>query len=548
LGNDASAGVCLRCALSNALEPAADTKTVRLDPAELSNLSSSVQPNHTRFGDYELLEEIARGGMGVVYKARQFSLDRIVAVKMILFGPLATADQVRRFRTEASAAGCLQHPNIAAVHDVGLHGNQHYLVMDYVDGPNLGHLVADRPLPARDAARYVKVIAEAVHYAHERGILHRDLKPSNVLIDSEDRPRVVDFGLAKRFTEDSSLTLSSNVLGSPSYMPPEQAGGGRLKVGRYSDVYSLGAVLYYLLTIRPPFQGETVAQTLSMVTNSEPLSPRLLNPAVPRDLETICLKCLEKEPTKRYATAQALAEELDRFARREPIKARPITRPERVWRWCRRKPTLAVLLAMINIVGALGVAGVIWQWRRAELNAASEAVHRREAQQKRAEAELQRERAEGERIRADAQARNASESEQRARRLLYVSDMNLAQQALRLNNLGKARRLLDRHRPQAGEQDLRGWEWRYLWQSTRSDSLLTLTNQPSPGFSLSFSPDGKRLAVGWFNGHVDLWDVPNRRLVRALTDRAHPHQGRVAFSPCRQSAGGHLGAQDGHSL
>ena len=530
LADDASGGLCLRCALSNALEPVAETKTIRLDPAELGNPSSNVQPGLTRFGDYELLEEIARGGMGVVYKARQISLDRLVAVKMILFGPLATADQVRRFRTEASAAGCLQHPNIAAVHEVGLHGNQHYLVMDYVDGPNLGHLVADRPLPARDAARYVKIIAEAVHYAHERGILHRDLKPSNVLIDSEDRPRVVDFGLAKRFTEDSSLTLSSNVLGSPSYMPPEQAGAGRLKVGRYSDVYSLGAVLYYLLTLRPPFQAETVAQTLAMVINSEPVPPRLLNPDVPRDLETIGLKCLEKEPSKRYPTAQALADELDRFIRQEPIQARPVSGPERVWRWCRRKPALALLLALVNVVSALGVAGIVWQWRRAEHNAASEAVHRREAQQKQAEAEVQRERAQAEQKRADEQARKASESEQRARRLLYVSDMNLAQQALRLNNLGKARRLLDRHRPQPGEQDLRGWEWRYLWQLTRSSALLTLTNQPSPGFSLSFSPDGKRLAMGWFNGRIDLWDIPARRLVRTLTDRTYPHQGRVAFS------------------
>jgi WD40 repeat protein/predicted Ser/Thr protein kinase len=533
LSEDDSASLCLRCALGNGLEPVSDSKTVPLDPAELTSQSNSLQPTITRFGDYELLEEIARGGMGVVYKARQISLDRVVAVKMILFGPLATADQVRRFRTEASAAGCLQHPNIAAVHEVGLHGNQHYLVMDYVDGPNLGRLVADRPLPAQEAARYVKIIAEAVHYAHERGILHRDLKPSNVLIDSEDRPRVVDFGLAKRFNEDSSLTLSGHVLGSPSYMPPEQAGAGRLKVGRCSDVYSLGAILYYLLTVRPPFQAETVAHTLAMVANSEPLPPRLLNPAVPRDLETICLKCLEKDPAKRYPTAQSLADELGRFIRQEPIQARPITRPERAWRWCRRKPALASLLALVNIVGALGFAGIVWQWRRAEHNAVAEAINRHAAQQKQVEAEAERERARAEQQRADQQARKASENEQRARRLLYISDMNLAQQALRLDNLGKARRLLDRHRPQPGEEDLRGWEWRYLWQLTRSGALLTLTNQPTPGFSLSFSPDGSRLAIGWFNGHVDLWDVPGRRFVHALTDRAYPHQGRVAFSPVR---------------
>jgi WD40 repeat protein len=533
LSGDDSAGLCLRCALVNALEPVDEIKTVRVTHEEHSLHSNPLDPAPTRFGDYELLEEIARGGMGVVYKARQISLDRLVAIKMILFGPLATADQIRRFRTEASAAGCLQHPNIAAVHEVGLHGNQHYLVMDFVDGPNLARLVGDRRLPATQAARYVKIIAEAVHYAHERGILHRDLKPSNVLIDSEDRPRVVDFGLAKRFTEDSSLTLSGNVLGSPSYMPPEQAGAGRQKAGRYSDVYSLGAILYYLITLRAPFQAETIPQTLALVANSEPLAPRLLNPTVPRDLETICLKCLEKDPSKRYPTAQALADELERFIQHEPIHARPISRPERLWRWCRRKPALASLLVLLNVVGALGIAGIVWQWRRAEHNAAAETIHRLDAQQKQAEAEAERERARAQQQRADAQSRKASENERQARRLLYDSDMNLAQEALRLNNLGKARRLLDRHRRQSGQEDLRGWEWRYLWQLTRSDALVTLTNQSALGFSLSFSPQGTWLAVGWFNGRVDLWNVPARKLARSLTDHSFAHQGRVAFSPTR---------------
>jgi serine/threonine protein kinase len=195
-----------------------------------------------RFGEYELIEEIARGGMGVVYKARQVSLDRIVALKLILFGSLASAEQVRRFRIEASAAGSLQHPNIVAVHEVGLHEGQNFLVMDYVDGPNLARFIQDRPLPVKQAATYLKTIAEAIHYAHERGIMHRDLKPSNVLIGSDDRPRVTDFGLAKRFDSDSSLTLTGQVLGSPNYMPPEQAGQGTGKVGRRSDVYSLGAI------------------------------------------------------------------------------------------------------------------------------------------------------------------------------------------------------------------------------------------------------------------------------------------------------------------
>ncbi len=525
--------VCLGCALGNALESTPDQKTVALPGAVFTSEYSGTS-SLTRFGDYELLEEIARGGMGIVYKARQITLNRLVAVKMILFGPLASAEMVRRFRTEASAAGCLQHPNIVRIHDVGLQGNQQYFVMDYVDGPSLGHLVRDRPLPAKEAARYVRIIAEAVHYAHERGILHRDLKPSNVLIDSENQPRVVDFGLAKRFTEDSSLTLSGHVLGSPSYMPPEQAGASRVKVGRHSDVYSLGAVLYHLLTGRAPFQAETLPQTLEMVTNNEALSPRLLNPATPSDLETICLKCLEKAPGKRYLTAQALADELARFERDEPIEARPITRLERVGRWCRRKPALAALLVLVHLVGFVGLAGIIWQWRRAEQNAASAETQRQAAEEKQKEALSERAVAVAERGRADLQARKAFDSQQQARRLLYISDINLAQQALRLNNLGKARRLLDRHRPQASEEDLRGWEWRYLWQLTRSSALLTLTNGSAPGFSLSFSPDGTRLAVGWFDGRVELWDVPARRQLRALSEKSS-NQGRVAFSPVRNA-------------
>jgi serine/threonine protein kinase len=293
-------------------------------------------PSNRTFGDYELLEEIARGGMGIVYRARHASLDRIVAVKMLLFGPLSSPEFVKRFRAEASAAASLLHPNIVAIHEVGVHQGQQYFAMDYVEGQSLAKLLANGPLPARRATSYLKTIAEAIHYAHERGILHRDLKPSNVLIDANDQPRVTDFGLARRLEGDSELTVTGQVLGSPNYMPPEQAVGRRGKVSRRSDVYSLGAMLYHLMTGRPPFVGEALTDTLEQVLNSEPVSPRLLNPSVPRDLETICLKCLEKETDKRYATAQALADELGRFLNSEPVHARPITRVEHAWRWCRR--------------------------------------------------------------------------------------------------------------------------------------------------------------------------------------------------------------------
>ena len=285
-----------------------------------------------RFGDYELQEEIARGGMGVVYKARQVSLNRTVAVKMIIAGEFASKDFVRRFLAEAQATAALQHPNIVAIHEVGEHAGQHFFSMDYVQGRNLAEMARDAPLPVERAARYVKIIAEAIHYAHEQGTLHRDLKPSNVLIDGDDQPRITDFGLAKRFqsspefsARESQLTITGQILGSPNFMPPEQA-GGKEKHGRHSDVYGLGGILFYLITGRPPFDGLSVAETLDQVLNSDPVSPLVFRPSVPEDIGTICLKCLEKNPTKRYATAQEVAGELARFLDDVPILARRLSK------------------------------------------------------------------------------------------------------------------------------------------------------------------------------------------------------------------------------
>jgi tetratricopeptide (TPR) repeat protein/tRNA A-37 threonylcarbamoyl transferase component Bud32 len=314
---------------------------------EIAAGAAARAPKTRRFGDYELLEEIARGGMGVVYRARQVSLNRIVAVKTILAGQLASAADMERFRAEARAAASLQHPNIVAIHEVGEQDGQQCFSMDYIKGRNLAEVVREGPLPARQAARYLQTIAEAIHFAHQRGILHRDLKPSNVLLDLFDQPRVTDFGLAKQMKADSDLTRSGQVLGSPNFMPPEQAASKHGQVGPPSDVYSLGAILYYLLAGRPPFAAETLANTLQQVCQSEPAPLRLWNPSVQRDLETMCLKCLEKEPRRRYATAQELAEELGRFLSDEPILARPVSQPEKLWRWCRRKPALAALAASV---------------------------------------------------------------------------------------------------------------------------------------------------------------------------------------------------------
>ena len=274
------------------------------------------------FGDYELIEELGRGGMGLVYKARQTSLDRTVALKMILPGSMPSAADLARFRTEAESAARLDHPAIVPIYEVGQHEGQPFFTMKYVAGTTLARRLAEGPMPAREAAGLLAPICRAVHFAHQRGVLHRDLKPSNILIDKEGRPHVSDFGLAKRVETPGDLTLSGAVLGTPSYMAPEQAAGTRGKLGWETDVYSLGTMLYQMLTGRPPFQAATPVDTLLMVMEQEPLPPRLLNPRADRELEMIALKCLQKPVELRYATAAGLADDLDAYLADEPTVAR----------------------------------------------------------------------------------------------------------------------------------------------------------------------------------------------------------------------------------
>ncbi len=341
------AGLCPHCVARLALAaPAAWT-----DP-----------PRVRYFGDYELLEEIGRGSMGVVFKARQVSLNRLVAVKMLLHGDFSTEESVRRFHTEAEAAASLQHPNIVAIHEIGVHEGRHYFSMDFVEGQTLSALADGRLLPARQAARYLQAISEAVHHAHQHGVLHRDLKPANIIIDARDQPRITDFGLAKRLDRDApptlnpQLTCSGQVLGAPSYMPPEQAAGKQTETGVPSDVYAIGAILYHLLTGRPPFLADTLHEILRQVQDGAPPSIRALNPALPRDLQTICLKCLRKAPRERYPTAAALAEDLRRWLNGEPILARPPGPLERVLWLGRRHPALATacLAALMLVVVGIG--------------------------------------------------------------------------------------------------------------------------------------------------------------------------------------------------
>jgi eukaryotic-like serine/threonine-protein kinase len=333
-------------------------------------------PPCVRFRDYEVLSEIARGGMGIVFKARQASLNRLVAVKVIRAGQMADRSEIERFLIEARAAANLQHPNIVAIHEIGEDEGQHFFSMDFIEGSSLAEKMRGEPLAPRAAAGYLKTIAEAIHYAHQRGILHRDLKPSNVLIDEKDQPHVTDFGLAKLMTDDSELTATGTVMGSPSYMPPEQAEGRTNEITVRSDIYSLGAILYQSLTGFPPFLGDSPFATMKLVVETEPAPPRQGNTRIPRDLETICLKCLEKNPAKRYGTAQELADELERFLNFQPIHARSLGPLERTARWCRRKPAVAAAL----LIFVCGFIGVFWQWRRAEAHAANELRLRYEAE------------------------------------------------------------------------------------------------------------------------------------------------------------------------
>lgn len=398
--------LCANCLLKLVLDPPHD-ETFGVDQF-LSDATQGSQIRH--FGDYELVEEIARGGMGVVYKARQVSLNRLVALKMILAGDFSSPAMVERFRTEAEAAARLEHPNIVPIYEIGEYEGQHFFSMPFVEGGTLTQALAKEKWSACQAAGLMVKVARAVHHAHQRGIIHRDIKPGNILLDKDAEPHITDFGLAKILQSDTALTQSAAVLGTPSYMAPEQAAGLTRQISTAADVYSLGAVLYELLTGQAPFRGVTATETMRWVMEQEPKRPRLLNPSVDRDLETIGLKCLEKNPARRYTSAEALAEDLERWLAHVPIQARPVGLEERVWKWVQRKPLVAALVAALHLVGLIGLVGVVWQGNRAKDQAALATLEARRAN-------LEAQKARENFARAESELWNANFNEARAVRI-----------------------------------------------------------------------------------------------------------------------------------
>jgi WD40 repeat protein len=442
---------------------------------------------NSSFGDYEVHEEIARGGMGVVFRARQVSLNRPVALKMILAGHLASPTDVQRFQAEAEMGAHLNHPNIVPIYEVGEHQGQHYFSMKLMEGGSLagqisdGRWKMDDPGQQRKAAQLIATIARAVEHAHQRGLLHRDLKPGNILFDQEGRAHVSDFGLSKRVqpaaageqAQSTCLTISGMIVGTPSYMAPEQATALRT-VTTAADVYGLGAILYELLAGKVPFQADTALETLQQVTSSEPPRPRGLNPRIDRDLETIALKCLEKEPRSRYVSAAALAEDLERWLAGEPIRARPAGPIERAAKWARRRPASAALCGLLAMSFLLGLGALIWSWQAA--------VAAKRHQQVRAAQEAE------ERLAETARANQEAQEKHRLAVKLYFKNIALARLEFADNNLGRANELLSEC-----EADLRGWEWHFLDRYFHPDTM-TLRQHTAGVVGLAFSADGARLA------------------------------------------------------
>jgi|GEM_PF-1844323 len=541
--------------LHEQLNPSARSSVSVRDMLARSGLPEAGQEPHEWpvLPGFEILELLGRGGMGIVYKARHADLDRLVALKMIRAGDLASRETVARFRAESRTLAQLQHPNLVQVFEVGEYQGRLYLVFEYVEGGSLDKCLNGIPQLAKPTAKLLRSLAYATQFAHTRSIIHRDLKPANILLKAKPKsgssrdtfvmnnrrssrsksgsgssisdsspnqksndsqspstqsgiihdfgePKITDFGLAKHLEEDVSQTRTGTIIGSPSYMSPEQAVGNPDQVGGATDVYSLGAILYEMLTGRPPFRAPTVRETLRQLQENEPVAPRLIQPSIPRDLETICLKCLSKEPERRYESAGALADDLDRFLRDEPVIARPVTFAERVWRWCARHPMVSVLAAILFLVTVLGTPTLAWKW--------NEADHQRRLAEKNAE-RLRKERDTAKQLREEAEAnqKRAEELHEATRQHLYFRRIGQAYGEWQSNLVGRATSRLEEC-----PEDLRNWEWYHLNHLCRSE-YHTLRGHDAQVGCLKYSDDGRTIISSsgilgdTRNGEAIIWDA-----------------------------------------
>jgi eukaryotic-like serine/threonine-protein kinase len=462
-----------------------DSATFQLGPRESPDSSSDVDeheapPRLDQVAGYKILKVLGQGGMGVVYKARQRGLKRIVALKMIVAGGHQGSADLARFRSEAVAVADLQHPNIVQIYEVGEDNGHPFFSLEYVAGGSLAKKISGTPRPPREAAQLVRALADGMEYAHQRGIIHRDLKPANVLLTESGEPKVSDFGLVKRLEDDAGQTQSGSILGTPSYMAPEQAEGKIKEIGPRTDIYALGGILYELMTGRPPFRAASVLDTLQQVRTQDPIPPSQFHPKVPRDLETICLKCLQKDPAKRYASAADLGEDLRRFLSGESILARPVSRAEWFWRLCLRNPRVAALSAILAILVVAWAASSTLLYRLARANERTALANAASASQNAALAELNAQKASSKAQEALANAeparRNAelaSANETRARNQEQAAK-GIAQDAIaQMIHLGEQvmRRLRTKHDPARAEAE---------WLRLRDDLLVMLQKEVVP--------------------------------------------------------------------
>ncbi len=470
---------------------------------------------------YEIQGIIGRGAMGVVYKGRQLSVRRTVALKILSIARLGNPTSVARFRREADMAARLSHPHIVQIYDAGSLDGVPYIVQELIEGTTLARMLDGKPLGAKQVAQLVRTLAKAIEYAHQQGVVHRDLKPSNVLIDGAGTAKIADFGLAKLLAGGELVTMMGEVAGTPSYMAPEQA-AGKIEIGPEADVYALGVILYESLTGRVPIEGQTDIDTLQRVLVDDPPLPRLLRPSVPQDLQTICLKCLEKNPRDRYRTSQELADDLGRYLGHWPISARPASRVRRLVKWIRRRPTTAALSAAITVSLIVAAAGGWWHVvKLREALDESHALHK-ETDAQRLAADAAREQAEIAREQAEMHAA-------RLRRQLLPSTIRLAHKAAQIGDVGRALTLLDESRQDNGQSARGNFAWRYVWGLCH-EAEWTLNGHQGEVYFATFSPDGKTVAVAGEDGSVKLWN-PETGHERAALRRHTSCVNELAYTP-----------------